>query len=149
MDKKSQYSIWFLFPAMSIFIIFFIIPMLMSLFFSMTVWNFDNYTFVGLDNFKYMFITYKFTCIIRFLGKYLKVLFLMTFSGTLPAIFLAYFIFLTFYIYFITFPNWSLFLLTHHFSIAIFLSIAPCSLIISQLHETQEERRPKCGHLTP
>ena len=56
MDKKSQYSIWFLFPAMSIFIIFFIIPMLMSLFFSMTVWNFDNYTFVGLDNFK-MFLT--------------------------------------------------------------------------------------------
>ena len=56
MDKKSQYSIWFLFPAMSIFIIFFIIPMLMSLYFSMTVWNFDNYTFVGLDNFK-MFLT--------------------------------------------------------------------------------------------
>ena len=56
MNKKSRYSISFLLPAMLIFIIFFIIPMLMSLFFSMTVWNFDNYTFVGLDNFK-MFLT--------------------------------------------------------------------------------------------
>ena len=55
MNKKKIYSTWFLIPAMSIFLVFFIIPMVMSLFFSMTVWDFKDYTFVGLDNFKMFF----------------------------------------------------------------------------------------------
>ena len=55
MNKKKIYSTWFLAPAMLIFLIFFIIPMITSLFFSMTVWDFKNFTFVGLDNFKMFF----------------------------------------------------------------------------------------------
>ncbi|PHV70254.1 ABC transporter [Sporanaerobium hydrogeniformans] len=56
MDKKKIYSNWFLVPAMTIFIVMFLVPMVISLFFSLTVWNFRDYTFVGLDNFK-MFLT--------------------------------------------------------------------------------------------
>ena len=55
MNKKKIYSAWFLVPALLIFIIFFIIPMITSLFFSLTVWNFDSFRFVGLDNFKMFF----------------------------------------------------------------------------------------------
>lgn len=40
---------------MVIFITLFLIPMITSLFFSLTVWNFDNFNFVGLDNFKMFF----------------------------------------------------------------------------------------------
>lgn len=56
MDKKKIYSNWFLVPGLSIFVIMFIVPMIASVFFSLTVWNFKEYTFVGLDNFK-MFLT--------------------------------------------------------------------------------------------
>lgn len=56
MNKKRIYSTWFLVPALLIFITFFIIPMVLSLFFSMTVWNFNDFKFCGLDNFK-MFLT--------------------------------------------------------------------------------------------
>lgn len=56
MDKKKVYSTWFLVPSLVVFIILFIIPMILSLFFSLTVWNFDGFTFCGLDNFK-MFLT--------------------------------------------------------------------------------------------
>lgn len=55
MNKKKIYSNWFLVPAMLIFIVFFIVPMVTSLFFSLTVWDFKEYTFVGLDNFKMFF----------------------------------------------------------------------------------------------
>lgn len=55
MNKKKIYTTWFLVPAMAIFLIFFIIPMVTSLFFSMTVWDFKDFTFVGLDNFKMFF----------------------------------------------------------------------------------------------
>jgi raffinose/stachyose/melibiose transport system permease protein len=58
MDKKKMYSSWFLVPALAVFTLFFIIPMVVSLFFSMTVWNFRDFKFVGLDNFK-MFFTEK------------------------------------------------------------------------------------------
>lgn len=56
MDKKKIYSTWFLVPALVVFVILFIIPMILSLYFSMTIWNFDGYTFCGLDNYK-MFLT--------------------------------------------------------------------------------------------
>ncbi|GKH33306.1 sugar ABC transporter permease [Muricomes sp. OA1] len=55
MNKKKIYSLWFLVPALTIFLVFFIIPMVISLFFSLTVWDFEKFTFVGLDNFKMFF----------------------------------------------------------------------------------------------
>lgn len=55
MDKKKIYSSWFLAPALIIFTVLFIVPMITSLFFSLTVWNFTDFKFVGLDNFKMFF----------------------------------------------------------------------------------------------
>ena len=79
MDKKKIYSNWFLLPAMIIFVGLFLLPMVASLFFSLTVWNFKDYTFVGLDNFKMFFterslnIGIKNTLIYAFLTCTLKV----------------------------------------------------------------------------
>lgn len=56
MDKKKIYSSWFLAPALLIFTVLFVVPMITSLFFSLTVWNFTDFKFVGLDNFK-MFLS--------------------------------------------------------------------------------------------
>ena len=55
MNKKKIYSTWFLVPAMLIFIVFFIAPMVMSLFFSMTVWDLKTWTWCELDNYKTFF----------------------------------------------------------------------------------------------
>ena len=55
MKKNSFYSIWFLAPASAVFFVFFIIPTLTSFYFSMTVWDFQDYRFVGLENFKLFF----------------------------------------------------------------------------------------------
>ncbi len=46
-----MYSTWFLVPAMIVFLLIFIIPTMASFFFSMTVWDFKNWRFTGLDNF--------------------------------------------------------------------------------------------------
>lgn len=79
MNKKKIYTNWFLVPAVAIFVIFFIIPMVTSLFFSLTVWDLKNYTFVGLDNFKTFFgerslsISVRNTLIYAFLTSGLKV----------------------------------------------------------------------------
>ena len=51
MKKKKMYSTWFLVPAMIVFLLIFIIPTMASFFFSMTVWDFKNWRFTGLDNF--------------------------------------------------------------------------------------------------
>ena len=51
MNKKTVYSTWFLVPSMIVFTIFFIIPMVLSLFFSLTVWDFTGFEFCGFDNF--------------------------------------------------------------------------------------------------
>lgn len=51
MDKKKIYSTWFLVPSMTVFTVIFVIPLLLSLFFSLTVWNFDGFEFCGFDNF--------------------------------------------------------------------------------------------------
>ena len=51
MDKKRIYSIWFLIPAIVIFTIFFLIPTLVSFYFSLTIWSFAEFRFVGFDNF--------------------------------------------------------------------------------------------------
>lgn len=55
MNRRRIYSNWFMVPAMVIFTVFFLIPTVISLFFSLTVWNFDSFTFCGLDNFKTFF----------------------------------------------------------------------------------------------
>jgi len=51
----KKYSTWFVVPALAIFTLFFLIPMISSLFFSMTVWNFDSFTFNGVKNFELFF----------------------------------------------------------------------------------------------
>ncbi len=79
MNKKKIYSTWFLVPAVAIFMVFFIIPMVTSLFFSLTVWDLKDFTFCGLDNFKTFFgekslsISVKNTLIYAFLTSGLKV----------------------------------------------------------------------------
>lgn len=55
MKKEKMYSHGFLLPAMIIFGIFFMIPTVISIYYSMTVWNFSSATFCGLDNYKMFF----------------------------------------------------------------------------------------------
>lgn len=55
MNKQKMYGLWFLVPSMIIFGLLFLVPMVTSLFFSLTVWNFTDFTFIGLDNFKMFF----------------------------------------------------------------------------------------------
>lgn len=80
MNKKKIYSNWFLVPAVTIFLVFFIIPMVTSLFFSLTIWDLKTYTFVGLDNFKTFFgerslnISVRNTLIYAFSTSALKVI---------------------------------------------------------------------------
>jgi raffinose/stachyose/melibiose transport system permease protein len=54
-NSKKIYSAWFLVPSLTIFGIFFLVPLITSLFFSLTVWDFKSYTFVGLKNFRMFF----------------------------------------------------------------------------------------------
>lgn len=55
MNKKKIYSTWFLVPALAIFIVFFVIPMITSLFYSFTVWDLKTWTWCGFDNYKTFF----------------------------------------------------------------------------------------------
>lgn len=77
---RSIYSYWFILPAVLIFAIFFIAPMLTSFYFSMTVWDFASARFVGLDNYKMFFTEYSLsigfrnTLIYAFLTSGLKVI---------------------------------------------------------------------------
>ena len=52
---RKMYSKWFMLPALIIFTVFFLLPLVISFFFSLTVWNFDSVNFCGLDNFKTFF----------------------------------------------------------------------------------------------
>ena len=49
LDKT--YSYWFLLPAALIYGLFFLVPTLVSFFFSMTRWTLTEWNFVGFDNF--------------------------------------------------------------------------------------------------
>lgn len=60
-SQKNIYSHWFLLPAFAIIMVFFIVPVLISFYFSLTVWNFTSATFVGLDNFKLFFTEHQFS----------------------------------------------------------------------------------------
>lgn len=55
MDKKKVYSIWFLMPAFIVFVVFYLIPTVTSLYYSLTVWSIDGAEFCGLDNYKMFF----------------------------------------------------------------------------------------------
>lgn len=55
MKKNNLYSIWFTVPTLLIFGIFFLVPLVTSFYFSLTVWDFSGYRFVGLENFKMFF----------------------------------------------------------------------------------------------
>lgn len=57
-NSKTLYPTWFILPAFLIFAVFFLVPIVESLYYSMTVWNFDSATFTGLDNYV-MFFTEK------------------------------------------------------------------------------------------
>jgi raffinose/stachyose/melibiose transport system permease protein len=51
LSYTKSYSYWFLLPAVLIYGIFFLLPTLMSFFFSMTRWTLTDWQFTGLDNF--------------------------------------------------------------------------------------------------
>lgn len=59
MNSKKRdhalYSFWFVVPSLVIFGVFFLYPIVSSLYYSMTVWNFDSAVFCGLDNYKMFF----------------------------------------------------------------------------------------------
>lgn len=80
MNNKKVYSLWFIAPSMVIFSIFFLIPLLTSFYYSLTIWDFNHVTFVGLDNFKMFFserslnIGIKNTLLYAFLTSGLKVI---------------------------------------------------------------------------
>jgi raffinose/stachyose/melibiose transport system permease protein len=51
----SPYPNWFYLPAAIVFTALFLVPTVASLFFSLTRWNFQSATFIGLDNFRQFF----------------------------------------------------------------------------------------------
>lgn len=55
MKKAQRYPVWLIMPVLIIFSIFFVIPMIISVFFSMTVWSLIDFEFVGLQNYKMFF----------------------------------------------------------------------------------------------
>jgi raffinose/stachyose/melibiose transport system permease protein len=57
--KDKIYNKWFTAPLLVVFTLIFIIPTAISFFFSLTVWNFDEYRFVGLYNFITFFSEYS------------------------------------------------------------------------------------------
>lgn len=57
--KKRIYNLWFIVPLLTFFILFFALPTLISFFFSLTIWNFDEVRFVGLYNFITFFSEYS------------------------------------------------------------------------------------------
>ncbi len=55
----SIYPVWFVLPSLVIFAVFFLWPIVTSLYYSLTVWNFDTAKFCGLDNYKLFFSEYS------------------------------------------------------------------------------------------
>ena len=53
--EKQLYPIWFVLPSLIIFGVFFLWPIISSLYYSLTVWNFETAEFCGLDNYKLFF----------------------------------------------------------------------------------------------
>jgi raffinose/stachyose/melibiose transport system permease protein len=59
MMKSKIYNMWFLAPLLLVFTVLFIIPTVISFFFSMTIWTLNDFRFVGLYNFKTFFSEYS------------------------------------------------------------------------------------------
>ncbi|MCI8975826.1 sugar ABC transporter permease [bacterium 1xD8-48] len=57
--KKNQYSFAFLIPVITIYGGLFILPTIISFFFSMTVWDFTSFRWVGIQNFINFFSEYS------------------------------------------------------------------------------------------
>jgi raffinose/stachyose/melibiose transport system permease protein len=57
--KSKIYNLWFLFPLIAVFTVLFVIPTVISFFFSLTVWTLTEFRFVGLYNFKTFFSEYS------------------------------------------------------------------------------------------
>ena len=55
MSKSQRYPIWYVVPVLVIFTVLFIVPMIVSVFFSLTVWSFTDFEFVGLKNYEMFF----------------------------------------------------------------------------------------------
>lgn len=55
MNNKSLYSYWMIVPLGLIYGIFYLLPTVLSFFFSLTTWTLDEYHFVGLYNFRTFF----------------------------------------------------------------------------------------------
>jgi raffinose/stachyose/melibiose transport system permease protein len=51
--------VWFLIPLLLVFTVLFIIPTIISFFFSMTIWTLTDFRFVGLYNFRTFFSEYS------------------------------------------------------------------------------------------
>lgn len=49
--KKKMYPGWYAAPAMVVYTVIFLLPLVGSLFFCLTVWDFKGFRFVGLENF--------------------------------------------------------------------------------------------------
>src|SRR5215211_4235225 len=54
-ERRGTYPYWFYLPAAIIFIIFFLIPTIVSLYFSFTRWDLFTSTWIGLDNYVLFF----------------------------------------------------------------------------------------------
>jgi raffinose/stachyose/melibiose transport system permease protein len=57
--KSKIYNVWFLAPLLLVFTVLFIVPTIISFFFSMTIWTLTDFRFVGLYNFKTFFSEYS------------------------------------------------------------------------------------------
>lgn len=57
--NKTSYALWFLVPVIVIYFCLFILPTIISFFFSMTVWDFTSWRWVGIQNFIDFFSEYS------------------------------------------------------------------------------------------
>ena len=89
-----MYSGWFLAPAGIIFFVLFLLPTIMSFFFSMTTWTLTSWTFTGFDNLNMFFkevslrIGFKNTLIYAALTCGIKVVLGLVFGAVLSSTFL-------------------------------------------------------------
>jgi raffinose/stachyose/melibiose transport system permease protein len=49
---RSHYPLWFYLPAGVVFVVFFLVPTVVSFYFSLTRWTLFDSTFIGLENFR-------------------------------------------------------------------------------------------------
>ncbi len=89
-----MYSGWFLLPAGIIFFVLFLLPTVMSFFFSMTTWTLTSWTFTGFDNLNMFFkeislrVGFKNTLIYASLTCVIKVVLGLFFGAVLSSTFL-------------------------------------------------------------